>query len=209
MNLGKLLAAGKSVKSGREAAAYRANKQVYLPKFGSAKNPFKSDAVQPAVGAEGSVAAQSSVGGDSRPMPKEGNTSATARADFDAAQESHAARSTISVPAPVKQKQPAVHAQIPHGKKASDWVCKFNPASLFRSAPSREESKTGTTARLAKTVATQTELSLDSVKVVHNDLSDADVEVVPMKSRSSVPDVQPPKKSWEFLGERLFGVEAT
>ena len=54
----------------------------------------------------------------------------------------------------------------------------------------------------------QSELSLDSVKVVHNDLSDADVEVVPIKSRTAdepaVPDLPPPKKSWEFLGERLF-----
>jgi hypothetical protein len=31
----------------------------------------------------------------------------------------------------------------------------------------------------------QSELSLDSVKVVHNDLSDADVEVVPIKSRTA------------------------
>jgi hypothetical protein len=60
-----------------------------------------------------------------------------------------------------------------------------------------------------KGMATQTELSLDSVKVVHNDLSDVDVEVVPIKSRASVPELPAPKKSWEFVGERLFGVEAT
>jgi hypothetical protein len=33
----------------------------------------------------------------------------------------------------------------------------------------------------------QPDLSLDAVKVVHNDLSDADVEVVPVKSRSAAP----------------------
>lgn len=50
----------------------------------------------------------------------------------------------------------------------------------------------------------QPELSLDTVKVVHNDLSDAEVEVVPLKSRSGVPELPPAKKSWEILGERLL-----
>jgi hypothetical protein len=54
----------------------------------------------------------------------------------------------------------------------------------------------------------QSELSLDSVKVVHNDLSDADVEVVPIKSRTAseatVPDLPPPTQPWEFLAERMF-----
>jgi len=49
----------------------------------------------------------------------------------------------------------------------------------------------------------QSELLLDSVKVVHNDLSDADVEVVPIKSRTA--DKRPcrccaPEKPWEYLG---------
>ena len=54
----------------------------------------------------------------------------------------------------------------------------------------------------------QSELSLDSVKVMHNDLSDADVEVVPIKSRTAdgtgVPGLPPPTQSWEFLAERMF-----
>ena len=40
MSLGKLLGAGKSFVNGGKAAAYRADKRVYLPKFGSPKNPF-------------------------------------------------------------------------------------------------------------------------------------------------------------------------
>ena len=54
----------------------------------------------------------------------------------------------------------------------------------------------------------QSELSLEGVKVVHNDLSDADVEVVPMKSRAAaeaaIPELPPPTRSWEFLAERMF-----
>jgi hypothetical protein len=58
--------------------------------------------------------------------------------------------------------------------------------------------------------AVQTELSLDTVKVIHNDLSDADVEVVPIKSRpaAAVPESPPAKKAWEYLGERLLKATA-
>jgi hypothetical protein len=125
MNLGKLLVAGRSIMSGREEISYRANKHVYLPKFGLAQNPFKSpDAAEPA--------------------EPEAETAA-----------------------PIKQ---------------------------------------------VVTGPVQVELSLDSVTVVHNDLSDADVEVVPIKSRTAdktvVPVLLPPEKSWEFLAERMFHATA-
>jgi hypothetical protein len=47
MKLGKLLAAGKSIMNGRAEVSYRASKQVYLPKFGPAKNPFKTETAVP------------------------------------------------------------------------------------------------------------------------------------------------------------------
>ncbi|HEY3761174.1 MAG TPA: hypothetical protein VGN23_05455 [Verrucomicrobiae bacterium] len=50
----------------------------------------------------------------------------------------------------------------------------------------------------------QTELSLDAIKVVHNDLSDAEVEVIPLKSRGDVAELPPARRSWEILGERLL-----
>src|SRR5438445_5110772 len=40
MNFGKLLASGKSFVNGRAEISYRTNKQIYLPKFESPKNPF-------------------------------------------------------------------------------------------------------------------------------------------------------------------------
>ena len=56
--------------------------------------------------------------------------------------------------------------------------------------------------------AVQPELSLDAVKVVHNDLADADVDVVPVKSRAEAPaaaPVLPPaRQAWEYLGESLL-----
>ena len=79
--------------------------------------------------------------------------------------------------------------------RAANWKDKLNP---FR-APEP--------VRLAPVSAVQVELSLEAVKVVHNDLADADIEVVPVKSRTvtqpDAPMLSPARASWEFLGERL------
>jgi len=58
----------------------------------------------------------------------------------------------------------------------------------------------------------QVELSLDRVKVVHNDLSDTDVAIVPIKSRIA-PEVEPAlapdsgEDSWSRLGAKIFGIK--
>jgi len=79
--------------------------------------------------------------------------------------------------------------------RAVSWADKLNP---FR-APQP--------VRLAPQNAVQVELSLEAVKVVHNDLADADIEIVPVKSRTvatpPAPMLPPARASWEFLGERL------
>lgn len=79
--------------------------------------------------------------------------------------------------------------------RASNWTDKLNPFRVPQPT------------RLAPQKATQVELSLDAVKVVHNDLADADIEIVPVKSRTvatpEVPMLSPARSSWEFLGERL------
>ena len=95
-------------------------------------------------------------------------------------------------------------------KKKASWAGKLNPASIFRHIPGKSGLKPlDGAAGAQKTTVTQAELSLDTVKVVHNDLSDAEVAVVPMKSRSAPPEKQPAKMSWEGLGEQLFGVKTT
>lgn len=105
----------------------------------------------------------------------------------------------VSTPAAVKtQKIPVFAAQPPKPAmptRAVSWKDKLNP---FR-APQPAVSP--------MTSAVQVELSLESVKVVHNDLADADIEVVPVKSRTAVtpeaPMLPPARASWDFLGERL------
>lgn len=189
MKLGKLLAAGKSVMDSKKEVSYRASKQVYLPKFGSAANPFKAGTEQPAV--------------DARPK-ETGDSSAVPRAAHVAVAESPAARAAAQPSSVTVTSRAPVFAPV-YEKKNASWSSKLNPVSILRVVSSKGKANSPNSGQRP----TQTELSLDSVKVVHNDLTDVEVEIVPIKSRSSPADLPPPKKSWEFLGERLFGVEAT
>ena len=89
------------------------------------------------------------------------------------------------------------HASGPvRSDRNSNWAAKLNP---FR-APEP--------VRPPAPVAVQVELSLDAVKVVHNDLADADIEVVPVKSRPAAPvetPVLPPaRRALGYLSERLL-----
>jgi hypothetical protein len=99
------------------------------------------------------------------------------------------------------QKMPVVAAQGATAR-ATTWVSKLNPAAIFRAAPS---------SAFQGATPVQAELSLEKVKVVHNDLTDADVEIVPMKSRPArapASDAPPMKKSWSDLGERIMKATA-
>ncbi len=162
MNLGKLLATGKSIISGRVADRYRKNKHVYLPKFATPPNPFSPPPPMttpelPAL----PKADPSLVAAKTRPIP------------------------TLSQPPTVKVEKPV----------ATGWVSKISAVSVWRGWKAEVKAQNPTV---------QTELSLEAVKVVHNDLSDADVEVVPIKSRPPVP-TEPQRQltgeetSWELV----------
>jgi hypothetical protein len=157
--------AGKSIINGREAISYRANKRVYLPRFGPDQNPFQSPASAEAA----------------KPTPV-------------------AAAAPIQKAAAVAAKTQKIPPWPPGPTRVSSWAGKLNPVSFWRVAPEVED----------KLQPVQSELSLDTVKVVHNDLSDADVVVVPMKSRPAepvaMPELPPPSRPWEYLAERMFHV---
>ena len=168
MNLGKLLVAGKSIINGRAQVLYRANKHIYLPRFGPAQNPF-----QPPAGTEATGPASAAI---TTPVKKSA--------------------------APVAAKTQKLPPWSLGPARTASWTSKLNPISMWREAHPVKITPP----------PVQSELSLDTVKVVHNDLSDADVEVVPMKSRSAdraaaiaaVPEMSPPSRPWEFLAERMF-----
>jgi hypothetical protein len=111
-------------------------------------------------------------------------------------------------PAPVARvKTAAPMAALAQGKPApaavvrlahsTNWKTRLNP---FHAPAPVAPPTSGTT---------QTELSLAAVKPVANDLSDADIEIVPVKSHTvtvaapAAPMLKPAREAWEFLGERL------
>ncbi len=107
-----------------------------------------------------------------------------------------AAPEVKKVSAPVAAKTQKI-STLPASKPArAGWTSKLNP---FR-APEPVAPP------LSKVV--QPELSLDAVKVVHNDLADADIEIVPVKSRAAAPVatpvLSPAREAWEYLGESLL-----
>lgn len=239
MKLGKLLAAGKSIMNGRADVSYRSSKQIYLPKFGSSKNPFKNESpaqIEPGVSLGGGATARSaencrdsvlsqdeSAGPIGTPEPAQFAAGPVSRAKAKVFKPASVQPISESVVRPgvsvVRCSEAAVEKStagfaprvLPPAEKkeAKDWG-KFNPISIIRAAlPSGKSGHLDDMAKGQRVTPTQTELSLDSVKVVHNDLSDVDVEIVPIKSRASTSELPAPKKSWEFVGERLFGVEAT
>ena len=161
--MGKLLAAGTSVVKANGSIKYHENKQAFLPKFISPRNPF--------VSAKPTSPEPPAVLSPTRPprVPEVAPPKAPARAG---------------------------------SKSLASWASKLSPASLWGGSPPTQQKVLP---------AVQAELSLDTVKVVHNDLSDADVDVVPIKSRPAEPeppDLAPAKKSWGILGRRLLKATA-
>jgi hypothetical protein len=170
MKLGTLLAAGKCLVLGRHGKSpYRADKQFYLPKFGSPNNPFAS-ANRP--------------GGATPPVEP---AAAPVKAP-------------ITVVAAKTQKLPTFSP----ARRAVSWASKLNPISKWRDSEAPPQ---------ATRLAVQGELSLDTVKVLRNDLADADVEVVPLKSRpvrgGEVPVLEPVNSVWEPAGERSLKMRAS
>lgn len=97
----------------------------------------------------------------------------------------------------------------------TNWLKKLNPRVWFGDRK-RVEPKPAAPSFGKKPV--QGELSLDNIKVMRNDLSDADVEVVQKKAlpmqdiplsgasaaAMAIPELPPATSAWEFLGERLL-----
>jgi hypothetical protein len=207
MNFGKLLGVGKSFFGSDPTAAYRLNKRVCLPKFNDGNNPFV---------AKSSAAAVVTMVGDSTatvsPAPK------MPCADNDIAK---SAGLTIAQAVAIAQKTKVQKTQPPYAFKPMPKAPVPAPAAKVAARqpvaqPAAKPAKAGWTTRLnpfrppepvAPPVAEQTELSLDTVKVVHNDLADADVEIVPVKSHTEAPAapmLPPARHAWEYMGENLL-----
>jgi len=210
MSLGKLLTTGKSlVGLSHSGSRYHLQKGA-LPKFESAKNPFASKA--PAEPAEREprlpkLSSDEAAGKDAR-------LSTLGALIVD--RETAAAANRSPVEAPKISEPPKVAAPV------DSWLKKINPLVWFGNRKPAELKPA--IPRFSKShTPIQGELSLDNIKVMRNDLSEADVEVVPMKARAPkitatpapqagvaamalpVPDLPPATRAWEFIGEHLMG----
>ena len=186
MSLGRLLATGKSLVGGQSSTSpYRLNKQMRLPKFVSPRNPFATE-----VKAEAAPP---------RPVATEQNPSVPeARAVRTAREES--------------TKRAALVARFALAiRRSVAWLGKANPFSRFLklAGPKKAAIPCFTKSPV------QSELRLDNVQVVRNDLSDADLEVVAVASPGVKPDLattgqcETAGKAWGRLAARIFGSNHT
>ncbi|MGN6642207.1 MAG: hypothetical protein ACTHKU_04330 [Verrucomicrobiota bacterium] len=180
MSLGRLLSSGKSLVGLHDPESrYQMRPQNLLPKFGSDKNPFTTAKPQ-------SLKPESA-----------GKFAVTARSMSSAEVAAAKLKETKRLPAVKAIKQP-----VPTGPSLktvalsrlagiAGWAKKLNPLSWLAR---RKTAAAKTTAPGFEKAPVQAELSLDKIKVMRNDLSDADVEVVPAKisvKPKTEPVVQP------------------
>src|ERR1041384_3318945 len=150
MRMMRLLAAGKSLAGLKNSGArYRMTDPGALPKFGAATNPFHSKSK-----AEVNAAGAAALGAANDPAPAQAQTVSEPKQDCEQSN-SHENKT-----APVPSAAPAP----PQGRLTRKLRQLFEP----RIRPA----KSGVP-RFAKPV--QTELTLDNIRVVRNDLSDTDL----------------------------------
>ena len=196
MSLGKLLTTGKSLVGLTNANSRYHLQKGALPKFESAKNPFA-----PKVSAELP---------EREPQLPKLTPAEVAAANLKKTQRMAAPAEPVT--AASRESEPAKVSPAVDG-----WLKKVNPLVWFGN---RKPDEQKSAPRQAKPVVpVQGELSLDNIKVMRNDLSETDVEIVTAKSRPpkavvapeqasasavAIPDLPPATSAWEYLGERLL-----
>jgi hypothetical protein len=219
MSLGRFLAAGRSLIGMKDTdSRYQMRAENLLPKFGSAKNPFltvsKMESLKPELldSEKPRPAAPEAafVGLAAAPLvesglKKEQSAAAVPEAVVFEKAEPKKAEIAPATPAAAPSRKP-----LPMRK----WLKKLNVFAYL--SPLMPGGKT------VKPVQThiQTELSLEKVRVVRNDLSETDLEVVRVRTQAAdvfkAPVVQVPPvvikttpTTWGRLTSRIFRPEET
>jgi hypothetical protein len=181
MSLGKLLAAGKSFAGGNEGSRYRIDARSILPKFISPKNPFAPPADR-----------------DAPPRTVNPETPASSLPN-QAADSGARAASSRRVP------QPAARASFLKASCALVYRCVMavNPLKLLRRRPPHAKSAIPR----FNVGPVQSELTLERVQVVRNDLSESDLEVVQAGRKGGAGDKSRNENGWGRLANKIFGSE--
>jgi hypothetical protein len=233
MNFPKLFAAGKGLIGMRSATSpYRMKPGGGLPKFGSPKNPFsppvssespkpalcKPEAVSekvpaPAPLTTGTVKLETASLFAAKPV--EAPAPMAAEVEKTVILKCEVTKSNLPPNQPVQPElRPAAPALPKPARKrlqVGELMKKLNPLTLL---PARQP---GAARSRTPRPAVQGELSLEKVKVVRNDLSDTDLEIVPVRSAMklspsrgtavSVPIDE--ATAWDRLTSRFFNTEET
>jgi hypothetical protein len=214
MSLLRLLTAGKSlIGLQRAESRYQLPGAKMLPRFGSKKNPFRATVfpekvgVGPAEPEAASAGSQVSGGtGADRVGVERGGAQSSGGADIDSAEQQ---RNTSGV---VERETSTTKEQI----KPLDCPARStSPVRAFLLWTRAKKAKSF--GRSAGRAMVQAELSLEGVKVVRNDLSESDLEIVQArpdpvsKSAEEVgaganPSSVPSRPSWVAPAGRLFGI---
>ena len=158
MSLLRLLSAGKSLVGLKEATArYQMSDPRVMPRFVSPRNPFKTG--------------KASIGATPEPAP----TSPPARIKVPATSQSKPEKAVLGPAAGTEPKR-APSKQVSESRLARLLAgCKGKLSGVFRA---REKKPNAAVQPRPRGGPVQGELSLDAIKVVRNDLSDTDFEVV-------------------------------
>jgi hypothetical protein len=243
MSLGRLLSAGKSLVGLSSASRYQLRTGT-LPKFESLKNPFapksQEESVEPEAPSENLSPAEMAAAHLKKtqrlpllvPKPEvKGESLELGRPELEAPVLPKGGTPNLSSPPePCAPPQPIPLSRSAEGEgenppvevtaPVNSWLKKLNPLVWFAN---RKPTEPKSAIPRFNKAPVQGELSLDNIKVMRNDLSDADVEVVPKKALSmetialsgqataaaamAIPELPPATNAWEFLGERLLRQE--
>ncbi|MCL4787445.1 MAG: hypothetical protein KJ070_11715 [Verrucomicrobia bacterium] len=187
MSIVRLLAAGKSLVGVQTTTSrYREDKRARLPKFGSTKNPFAAPAsATPAAPAK----------------PKPSPAPATPLVPATTPAPVAPARATDPAANPLPPAAPADTRLRRAVRRLREWCVDANPlprlAGPARSAATPAPRHTG--------APIQSELTLDDIQVLRNDLSEADLEIVVARpARRADHTVEEPPNTWSRLANRIF-----
>ena len=196
MSLLRLLTAGKSlVGSQNPQSRYHLSRRPALPRFGGKQNPFRATTLP--------EAAQSAAPAPMVQPTEPAQVLALARTEncsMPLAQAPEAAATNVAGSAPgsepiASSARPGfgIGALARYAGKFKSWLALGRRPAGGRTRP-----------RLAKPMV-QCELSLERVRVVRNDLSDSDVEIVARSAPAAEAVEKAPGGAWERVAERLFG----
>lgn len=215
MSLGRLLATGRSLVGGPSEGRYNVSSRNRLPKFGPDRNPFVQSPLKP-------VTERASLPKD---LPAEVFASKPVAPTGVVIESSVRLKKTQRIPAlggPTRLKH-AASAVAPLLKRlqalAVAWasrVAAFAKGLWDRLLRVRRKEPRPLLPRLGKP-AVQTELSLDNVKVVRNDLEESDLEIVTGTTQtrtqvaptqaSPTPNRGPVPPALKKLTDRMLGVK--